>query len=365
MGTERIEAAETEARWAEEQLNSFRKRFDPILEAFLVKETELAKAVRPELEGLLRVCKEFIMAGGKRLRPAFTYFGYKAAGGMDDEAILRAAVPMELIHAGALVHDDVMDNSDIRRGNPTVHKIFEKNLGSRATGTATAIVAGDQILTFADRAMSEYPYFDGKFRDARRIFDQMCVEINYGQYLDVIGNLMGLVDDDWVMKVMRFKTAGYTVEKPLLIGAVLAGTDSQKQQALSEYGVSLGIAFQIRDDILGMFGKEKEVKKPVDSDLKEGKKTLLVIHAVGELESQSRWEDRKRLFGILGNPRLTEDDYLWCQDLMIKTGALAYCEKQVGALTEQAKQSLLQGDFDPQAQRYLLGIADFLVARNY
>lgn len=273
-------------------------------------------------------------------------------------------MPMELVHAGALVHDDVMDNSDVRRGNPTVHKVFEKSLGNAATGTATAIVAGDQILALADRVFSEYPYFDERFRDARRIFDQMCVEINYGQYLDVIGNLIGLVDDDWVMKVMRFKTAGYTVEKPLVIGALLAGANSQQQEILSGYGLPLGVAFQIRDDILGMFGDEAEVKKPVDSDLKEGKKTLLVIHAVGELEKQSRWQDRKTFFEILGNPDLTKADYHWCQDLMTQTGALEYCEKQVEILTEQAKQSLPAGDFDPQAKRYLLGIADYLVARR-
>lgn len=364
MGRETIRT-ETDANWAEDQLNRFRSRFDPVLAAFLAKETEAATMIRPELTELLKVSVEFIMAGGKRLRPAFTYFGYKAVGGVDEEAILKAAVPMELVHAGALIHDDVMDNSDIRRGKPTVHKVFEKSLGSKATGTATAIVAGDQILALADRALSEYPYFDERFRNARKIFDQMCVEINYGQYLDVIGNFMGLVDDDWVMKVMRFKTAGYTVEKPLAIGAVLAGVDNKKQEVLSGYGVPLGIAFQIRDDILGMFGTEAEVKKPVDSDLKEGKKTLLVIHALGELENQQRWEERQKFLGTLGNPELTEEDYRWCQDLMTETGALEYCENQVGALTERAKQSLLKEDFDPQAKKYLLGIADYLVARRH
>jgi len=167
------------------------------------------------------------------------------------------------------------------------------------------------------------------------------------------------------MKVMRFKTAGYTVEKPLLIGSVLAGADSQKQKILSGYGVPLGIAFQIRDDILGMFGKEAEVKKPVDSDLKEGKKTLLVIHAVGEMENQNRWEERQRFLRILGNPELSENDYHWCQDLMTETGALKYCEDQVEIMTEQAKMCLSRGDFGLQEKRYLLGIADYLVARKH
>lgn len=365
MNTETIRVTETDAIWAEAQLNLFRKRFDPVLAAFLAKETEAAKLIRPELAELLKVSVEFIMAGGKRLRPAFTYFGYKAVGGQDDETILRAAVPMELVHAGALVHDDVMDNSDIRRGNPTVHKVFEKSLENAATGTATAIVAGDQILALADRAFSEYPHFDGRFQGARRVFDQMTVKINYGQYLDVIGNLMGLVDDDWVMKVMRFKTAGYTVEKPLVIGALLAGANGQQREVLSGYGLPLGIAFQIRDDILGMFGNEAEVKKPVDSDLKEGKKTLLVVHTVLELEKQYRENDRKRFFEILGNQNLSKQDYNWVQDLMTETGALEYCENQVAVLTEQAKQSLLTENFDPQAKKYLLGIADYLVARHY
>lgn len=365
MTPEMIEVTETDADWAEGQLNLFRNRFDPILAAFLAKETEAARTIRPELAELLKVSAEFIMAGGKRLRPAFTYFGYKAVGDQDDEAILKAAVPMELVHAGALVHDDVMDNSDVRRGKPTVHKVFEKNWGSAATGTATAIVAGDQILALADRAFSEYPHFDDRFQEARKVFDQMSVEINYGQYLDVIGNLMGLVDEDWVMKVMRYKTAGYTIEKPLLTGAILAGANSQQRETLSGYGIPLGIAFQIRDDILGMFGNEAEVKKPVDSDLKEGKKTLLVVHAVSELEKQHREEERGRFFKILGNQGLTKEDYEWVQGLMTKTGALEYCENQVAVLTEQAKQSLATRDFEPQAKKYLMGIADYLVARRY
>lgn len=365
MAQETIFTAETNADWAEGQLNFFRNRFDPILAAFLAKETEAARIIRPELAELLKVSAEFIMAGGKRLRPAFTFFGYRAVGGTDDEAILKAAAPMELVHAGALIHDDVMDNSDIRRGKPTVHKVFEKSWGSAVTGTSTAIVAGDQILALADRAFSEYPHFDGKFQNARKVFDQMTVEINYGQYLDVIGNLMGLVDEDWVMKVMRFKTAGYTVEKPLLIGAILAGANSRQQEALSGYGIPLGIAFQIRDDILGMFGNEAEVKKPVDSDLKEGKKTLLVVHAVSELEKQHREEERGRLFKILGNQGLTKEDYEWVQNLMKETGALEHCEKLVETLTERAKQSLADENFEPEAKKYLLGIADYLVARRH
>lgn len=356
---------ETDAEWAAMQLGHFKQRFDPVLEAFLATEIEAATIIRPELTELLDVCTKFIMGGGKRLRPAFVYFGYKAAGGMDEEIILRAAVPIELVHAGALVHDDVIDNSDLRRGKPTVHRVFEENLGSAETGRSTAIVAGDLILALADRTMSEYPYFDDRFRVARRFFDQMCVEINYGEHLDVIGNLMGLVDEDWVMKVMQFKTAGYTVEKPLLIGAALTGADQKVLETLSRYGTPLGIAFQIKDDILGMFGNEAEMGKPVDSDLREGKKTLLVIQTVSVLENNRRWTDRQRFMKILGNPDLTNDDYLWCQNLIRETGALTHCENQATELTSQAKQALLGTGLDQTAIKYLLGVADFLVERQY
>lgn len=357
---------ETNAEWAVSQLTSFKGRFDQVLRNFLDNKIAEAGEIRPELARMLEVCSDFVIEGGKRLRPAFVYFGWKAAGGTGDEnVILRAAISMELVHAGALVHDDVMDNSDLRRSKPTVHKIFEREMGGEEVGRSLAIVAGDMILALADEAMSAYPNFGGRYQEARKCFDEMCKEINLGQHLDVLGNLLPEVSEEWIMQVMRYKTAGYTVEKPLLVGAILGGASEGMIKGLSEYGIKLGIAFQIKDDFLGMFGSEKKVGKPVDSDLKEGKKTLLVSKTFERLLADGRKEDLERFKSILGDQNLTEEDHKWCQNLMRETGSMSYCQQLVEKLTEEAATSLKDVEIDNEARRFLLGISEFLVAREY
>ena len=167
------------------------------------------------------------------------------------------------------------------------------------------------------------------------------------------------------MQVMRYKTAGYTVEKPLLVGAILGGASKEVIKSLSEYGIKLGIAFQIKDDILGMFGSEKKVGKPVDSDLKEGKKTLLVSKTFERLLADGRKENLERFKSILGNYDLTIEDYRWCQSLIRETGAMDYCQQLVEKLTEEAAVALKDVEIDGEARRFLLGISEFLVAREY
>lgn len=366
MTAEIVIGSKPNAEWAVDQLTSFKGRFDQVLRNFLDNKIAEAGDIRPELGRMLEVCSDFVIGGGKRLRPAFVYFGWKAAGGTGNEdTILRAAIPMELVHAGALVHDDVMDNSDLRRGKPTVHKIFEREMGGEEVGRSLAIVAGDMILALADEAMSAYPNFEGRYKEARECFDRMCEEINYGQHLDVLGNLLPEVSEEWIMQVMRYKTAGYTVEKPLLVGAILGGASNEAIRSLSEYGIKLGIAFQIKDDLLGMFGSEKKVGKPVDSDLKEGKKTLLVSKTFERLSVEGRREELEKFKSILGDHKLTEDDYKWCQNLMRETGAMDYCQQLVKRLTEEATAVLKEVGINDEARKFLLGISEFLVAREY
>jgi len=366
MGVEGKVKPGLEAEWALAQLGSFKARFDPVLKRFLDDKSQEASEIRPELAKLIELCAKFVVEGGKRLRPAFMYYGFKlVADEGDTDDVLKAAIPFELVHAGALVHDDIMDNSDLRRGKPTVHRVFEKDFGSADVGRALAIVAGDMILALADNAVTAYSDFGGRYKQARPYFDLMCREINYGQHLDVVGNLMGVVDEDWIMKVMRYKTAGYTVEKPLMVGATLGGATTETVASISKYGIKLGIAFQIKDDILGMFGDEAKVGKPVDSDLKEGKKTLLVSTTLRRLMDAGRQSEVSKLKSILGNPKLTGEDYVWCQELMRDTGVVDYCQLKVEELTYQARQALEDTRFDNEATRYLLGISDFLVAREY
>lgn len=354
----------TRAERALASLTNFKKRFDPVFSDFFAEGIENARALSPELANFLQVGAEFAAEGGKRLRPAFLFFGYKAVGGQDEEGALRSAISVELVHTGALIHDDIMDHSDLRRGRPTVHKVLESQVNDEQIGSSLAIIAGDTIFAFAGSTISQFP--DSQVVvTARQLLDQMCLEINLGQCLDVLGNQKRSLDRDWIMKVMEFKTARYTVEKPLLIGAALGGASSEVMQALSKYGIPLGIAFQIQDDVLGMFGDENKVGKPVDSDLKEGKKTLLVLKTIEALKESGNESDLERFMQILGNPELSPEDYKWAQGIMVVTGAYSYARVVATALISQAKGALEGVNIDPQAKDYLLGIADFMLEREY
>ena len=352
------------AEKAVSQLSNFKKRFDLALLEFFAQEIEQARTLRPELANFLRVGAEFAAQGGKRLRPAFLFCGYKAAGGMDDEAAIHSSISVELVDAGALIHDDIMDHSDLRRGKATVHKVLASQLGDEQVGNSVAIIAGDTIFALAGKSLSQFPD-SGKVVSARQLLDEMCLEINFGQCLDVLGNKMDTLERDWIMKVMEFKTAGYTVEKPLLIGALLGGASPELLDSLSKYGKPLGIAFQIQDDILGMFGDEEKVGKPIDSDLKESKKTLLVLETIEKLNQEGRVEELERFRGVLGNPDLIQDDYRWVQNLMVETGALASSRDLAVTLISKAKTAIEDVQMEQESKDYLLGIADFMLQREY
>lgn len=355
-----ITAMITDSEFALQELKNFKTKFDKILKNLLNKKIIEAKKINSELGDMLKIGADFVADGGKRLRPAFVYFGYKAVRKIDSEKILlKASIPIELLHASALIHDDVMDNSDTRRGRPTIHKIFAKRFKNNKIGESLAIVLGDMLLALADEALD---IGNGK---VKTFFDEARKEINFGQHLDIVGDSLSKVNDKWITQVMRYKTAGYTVEKPLIMGAALGGASGKIIKCLSRYGINLGIAFQIQDDILGMFGDEKKVGKPIDSDLKEGKKTLLVWKTLDNLVQRKRQTDIKRLNSILGNQNLTKSDYVWCQKLMSEMGAVKYCEDKVKSMTKAAKKSLQEIKIDSEARRYLVGIADYLVNRNY
>lgn len=239
------------------------------------------------------------------------------------------------------------------------------SFSDESLGRSLAIVVGNTLIALSNKAMSAVPLDSEGEKRARRYFDELCVEINNGQYLDILGNIKIDVDLDWVVKTMTYKTAKYTVEKPLLIGASLAEAPEEVLAKLSEFAVPLGVAFQIQDDILGMFGSEERLGKPVDSDLKEGKKTLLTITLLKKLTSIGRFEEIERFRLVLGNTNLSREDYLWVQDTMRQTGTLSEVASFQKDLVSQAKDSLSTLKIDSSVRNYLLGIADFIVTREY
>ncbi len=290
-----------------------------------------------------------LLNGGKRLRAAFLYWGYRGLGGTNDAGALRAATAMEFFQAAALLHDDVMDDSAVRRGAPTAHVHFADRhdrlgwLGQpERFGQAAAILAGDLCLVWTDEIIATSGLPDAELARARRCFDDMRTQLMAGQFLDILHSARGWDDlghaerVDVARKVVRYKSAKYSVEQPLLIGADAAGVSPSDRARLSSYGLELGEAFQLRDDVLGVYGDPGETGKPAGDDLREGKHTVLVALA---LAATAPTESRHLQSG-LGRQDLTGTDVEELRALIAGSGALDSLEDLIAERTRAAQEHL-------------------------
>ena len=331
------------------------------LRDLLDHETGRWSEIDPRLAEPFEVLARFVLGGGKRLRPAFCHWAFVGAGGApDDPIVIDAGAAFELLHAFALVHDDVMDGSSTRRNERTVHITFGDlhairswNGESRRFGEGIAILVGDLAEVFADRLMSGTP------RAAFEVWNELKIELNIGQYLDVVGAARGDVDLESARRIVRYKSGKYTIERPLHLGAALAGRLDELEAPLSAYGEPLGDAFQLRDDILGTFGDSERTGKPVGDDLREGKPTPLLAIA-RERASSSQSE----LLTRVGSIDLTEAEILDIQSVLTDTGARSEIERTIAELTEQALIAIDGAAMTDQAIDALRDLAVYVGTRD-
>jgi geranylgeranyl diphosphate synthase, type I len=229
----------------------------------------------PEASGLTRELERLIRAGGKRIRPAFCYWGFLAAGGDVGAPIVRAAASLELLHTFAIVHDDIMDASDRRRGEPTINA---------TRGTNIALLAGDLALVLADHELLFAGFPEDAAVRAFDVYSRMRQEVVAGQYLELEVSASASVSEEDARRVARLKSGRYTVKEPLLLGATLAGGDVELVEDLALVGDSLGEAFQLADDLLGTFGDPRATGKPVDADIRSGKRNVLFAKTTAALD---------------------------------------------------------------------------------
>jgi geranylgeranyl diphosphate synthase type I len=337
---------------------------DARLERFFAAERRRWQTVDTDLAPPLDALRDYAMAGGKRLRPAFCFWAFVGAGGRaDDPAVVDAGAALEMLHTAALVHDDIIDRSDRRHGADTVHVRFSALHGRRSWsgdgahfGEGAAILLGDLALVYSSQLMAGAP------PTAISVFEEMRVEVNVGQYLDVLGTAEGMPADgtggaDRARRICRYKTAKYTIERPLHIGAALADPDRWGSLAapLSEFGLPLGEAFQLKDDLLGVFGDEAVTGKPVGDDLREGKPTLLAGLAAAR---NSGFAER------FGSPDLSPDEVADLQKIIESTGARAEVEEAVAGLIEKSEAALAALPLRPEALEALSALARFVAGRD-
>ncbi len=347
----------------------FRARVQAALDTFLDEQGERLAQLGPDADRLLAEARASV-SGGKRFRAAFCYWGFHAvAGSADDveDALVRACASLELLHASALVHDDYMDASDTRRGRPATHRGFaveHRADGWRGDpeqyGASAAILLGDLLLSWSDELLRRCGLPLERVVSALDVFDRCRSEVIAGQFLDVSVQARGVADVDAAMTVLRYKSAKYSVERPLHIGATLAGGTPEQLAQLGAFGLPLGEAFQLRDDLLGVFGDPSMTGKPAGDDLVEGKRTVLVALALDAAPPEAA----ARLDSALGRA-LDTGQVEALRRIIDESGAHAQVEHVIGELATRATDTLRAADLDERARGVLLELATAVTERRH
>lgn len=356
----------------QELLVEFQNRVEAELRSWLARKQEELTAEVAETAELVSKLDQFVLRGGKRLRPALLFYGFRACGGSASEAVMPAVLAVELLHTYLLIHDDIMDRAPTRRGEPTAHLVFRDEHRARGWrgdaehhGESVAILLGDLAHCYAEELFSAAILGNERIpaRQAGRLrscFATMCQEVIAGQYLELTaGQRQNLTEED-LLQVLRMKSGRYSVERPIQLGALLAGASEPVLETLSEFGLLVGEAFQLHDDLLGMFGDIATVGKPVGGDLVEGKHTLLVHHALTTADA----EDAAELRAALGASDLGIAEIERATDIIRRSGAEERVVEMVEARHAEAASILEALPLEEDGKRFLTGLVDYLRERT-
>ena len=344
------------------------ERSDPLAEVVATVDSRVAAVIDQELQRWLEVEPQLqipieslgrLLAGGKRLRPLFTYAAFIGAGGEPDGLLYDVCAGMELMHAAALIHDDVMDRGNTRRGRPTQHSAFasiHSDNGWRGNperyGDNVAVMLGDLAMFYARRLLAGAP------RAARDVFEEAGVEASMGQYLDLLETARRRCDPAGARTAALYTSGKYSVERPLHLGAALCGRLDELCRPLSAIGLPLGEAFQLRDDVLGAFGVARVTGKPVGGDLRAGKCTLLLAIACERARPSE-----SALLARVGAEDLTDAEVSALQEVLVSTGARREVELACEELVQQATAAIAAAPIEDSARACIEGLAEYVVRR--
>ncbi len=340
------------------------------LREYLAQRRADAAYIGTDYADLTAALEEFVLRGGKRLRPAFAYWGWRAVADREaDASVWRLFAALELLQACALVHDDVIDDSATRRGLPTVHRIFaQKHLDRRWTGSAdqfglsAAVLLGDLALVWADDIVATAELPQDARRRVQRVWADIRTEVLGGQYLDIVAESSGATTVASAMNVNTYKTASYTITRPLQLGAAAAADRPDVQAIFFEIGNDIGVAFQLRDDVLGVFGDPAVTGKPSGDDLRSGKRTVLLAEAI-ELADKTDPSAAGLLRSSVGTDLSDEQVRDLC-GVIESVGALAAVEKHIDTLTTRSLDAIAAAPIDEHAKAGLSTFARLAANRT-
>jgi len=347
-------------------VTALRVEVDAALERALTERVPRLHGYHASVAPLATQLQRF-MAGGKRIRPVLLLLGFAAAGGGDHRAVMGPALALEFLHTCALAHDDVIDRADTRRGEPSVHRAFAKlhvdegwQGDADGYGEAIAILLGDLAFVMADDLFLAAEVAPERLLDGLAGFTRLREEVMAGQYLDLWAATSRTTDRELAERIAAMKSGWYSVARPLEVGARLAGADPALLEGLARFGDPLGRAFQVRDDLLGVFGDEAQTGKSILGDLAEGKRTLLVAEAAARLAP----DDWTELDGLLGDPDLDDRAGERARALLEASGARAAAEAYVEQSIATARDELARLPVPDEVATALAGLADYLGARS-
>lgn len=348
-------------------LVAYQSRLESALDEYLAKQAESAEVIGASTREISDPLRQFVGRGGKRIRPALVHFAYRAAGG-EDERSLPLEMAVELLHTYLLIHDDIMDRAEMRRGEPAAHRLyadFHRANGwagdSGRHGEAVAILLGDLAHS---HAVSLFLSSAVDSRHDRRVsdrFSEMCREVVIGQYLEMTAPYRRQLDRDDLMTILRLKSGRYSVERPLQLGALLAGAPEHLVEALARYGLALGEAFQLQDDLLGVFGDLEEVGKPVGGDLAEGKFTVLIQSALERADE----DGKQAIYACLEREDPTTDEIAEVRDIVERVGARQHVESMVEERLTRSSKELRSLQLSGEGQVFLSGLIGYLRERRF
>jgi geranylgeranyl diphosphate synthase type I len=335
-------------------------------------ELEDARSSTPDAAILVEELVRTVSSGGKRIRPVFCYWGYVAGGGAGPEALADVGAAIELLHTSALIHDDLVDGSKLRRGEPTSFRRLAGHApppedaptdawaGDERFGRSAAILAGDLAAALSERLFTGAPFPPARILAASEHFQRARVDAIRGEYLDLFAAASGTITEDEARRVGALKAGSYTVVAPLLIGAAFAAAEGSVADALRAYGEPLGEAFQLRDDVLGTFGDPDVTGKDPDDDLREGKQTLLVVGA-RRLGDPAQ---RRALARGLGRADLSPDAAAGARAAIVDSGALRETLRAIDALAERARRAIERSSIRGSAASALVSLAGLVALRE-
>ncbi len=341
------------------QLKDFQTILSPAIEAFFHNYRQQVEALWPLAKDMFEKLAEFTLRGGKRTRPALLYYGYIGFSAENPEKLLPICIACELMQSFLLIHDDIMDQSDLRRGGKTIHQQFnsEKNY----YGESMAILVGNLAGYLGLRAIASSEFATTVKNQVMDLYAQICIDAGYGQALDISFTALPSLHEDNIYTMYRYKTARYTSEFPLLSAAILAQQNDRNTAHIKNIAIDLGILFQIQDDILGLFGADHITGKQASLDLLHGKKTLLICKAF----ENSNEEQKQQLLRAHNNPNATSEDIALAKKIIIGTGALAYANEVITKRTACILNEIEKLSLNPVGEAFLKDLVHYCGNRNY